>query len=73
MAKTFICVNKHNEDYSSIPGEKVFIFPEGAENAPADLAPYQRTIDAFLLDGTLNDYLVFNGPSWLIACVVYAR
>ena len=47
------CVFKANEDYSSLVhldgGNNILatIFPEGVENTPSDLSPYQRKIDGF--------------------------
>lgn len=72
------CVFKANEDYSSLlhldGGNNVLatIFPEGVENAPSDLAPYQRKIDEVLAEGDPTALIIFNGPAWLVALVGYA-
>jgi len=69
------CVFKGNENYDSAldfltPYDTMItIFPDGVENAPSDLSPYQRQIDNVLGDADPRDLIIFNGPSWLIALV----
>ncbi len=73
------CVFKANENYASLDlleptaSERSIytIFPDGVDNAPGDLTEYQRQIDKVLESSEPNDYIIFNGPAWLIALVGY--
>jgi hypothetical protein len=66
------CVFKANENYKSLVGDVCTIFPDGVDNAPSDLAPYQRKIDEVFAEDDGSEMIIFNGPAWLIALVGYA-
>lgn len=71
MPRVFILVNKRDQEYDSIPAQyhRVFLFPYIRDFGTMhnDIVAIKRKIDEVLGDASLEDKIIFNGPSWLIA------
>lgn len=71
MARVFILVNKRDQSYDCLPAEfqRVFLFPyiRDFRTAHKDIASIKNVMEEMLGDASLEDRIIFNGPSWLIA------
>lgn len=71
MSRVFILVNKRDQEYDCIPAEyqRVFVFPyiRDFRTAHRDIAAIKAKLEEMLGDAGLDDRIIYNGPSWLIA------
>jgi hypothetical protein len=70
--KVFIVLRKDSDDYSSLPAdaEKVFLFDKIGNPSPEYAAEVLSRIHIMLANvDAINDRIIFNGPSWVIALV----
>ena len=67
--KTFVLIRRDDQDFSTIPGEVVYIFDH--INGKPDMRHIAERLEAVLDLASEFDNIVFNGPAYLIAMAGY--
>lgn len=69
--KIYVLVHRQNDDYSSLEGKHEFIFESVPATSSPDVQKYLNRLKYILDQAFINDRIVLNGPTWLVALAGY--